>query len=274
MRPLIIDSFAGGGAFEGIGVGADKPAPYTYSTTCSRPSEDMCLQSLSKPRAGELTNNISGISVFSAVSKSSPYLLLTHNKHLLVVTASECVKYASKASVLSFKSLKDPIIFCVQSNDYSCTYHDDCEQKSNQKSCYFIHFNFARDLALSGWRIARIEFEARDLGALFGRRRVFILTSTCLPQLEVAWQAGPSEIERVARAADARGAWDPRVLGALRVDARSAREMKRSESRIRRERIEVLGDSNPPEMMEVVAACIARAAALAPNSTEGRSDCA
>ena len=122
--------------------------------------------------------------------------------------------------------------------------------------------NVAADLAGSGWHSARLEFEAGDVGADFPRRRVFILACTSLPRLEIAWSAGPSEIDRVARSADARGTWNPRVLGALRVDARSAGEMERSESRMRRERIEALGDSNPPEMAEVLAGCIARAAGL------------
>lgn len=114
----------------------------------------------------------------------------------------------------------------------------------------------ARDLAHSGWHSARLEFEARNVGTPYERRRVFILACTSLPRLAVAWQAGPSEIERVARAADARGAWDPSVLRSLRVDARSAGEMERSESRLRTERIEALGDSNPPEMAEVIAGCL------------------
>lgn len=121
----------------------------------------------------------------------------------------------------------------------------------------------ASDLAGAGWHNARLEFEAGDVGADFPRRRVFIVACTSLPRLEIAWSAGPSEVERVARAADARGAWNPRVLGALRVDARSAGEMERSESRLRRERIEALGDSNPPEMMEVIAGCIHAASSLA-----------
>lgn len=127
--------------------------------------------------------------------------------------------------------------------------------------------NVAGDLAGAGYHTARLEFEARNLGAPFERRRVFILAGSSLPRLEIAWQAGPSEIERVARAADARGAWDPSVLRALRVDARSAGEMERSESRLRVERIEALGDSNPPEMAEVVAGCIARAIGAPPPSS-------
>lgn len=116
--------------------------------------------------------------------------------------------------------------------------------------------NVARDLAGAGYHTARLEFEAGDVGAPFERRRVFILASPGEARLAVAWSSGPSAIERVARSAAARGAWNPSVVGALRVDARSAGEMDRPESRIRRERIEALGDSNPPEMAEVIALCL------------------
>jgi site-specific DNA-cytosine methylase len=117
--------------------------------------------------------------------------------------------------------------------------------------------NVARDCASLGYHTARLEFEARDVGAPFERRRVFILACSSLSRLEVAWKAGPSAIERVKRAADARGSWNAGQLRALRVDARSAGEMDRGRSRGRIERIEALGDSNPPEMMEVVGLCIA-----------------
>lgn len=116
----------------------------------------------------------------------------------------------------------------------------------------------ASDLSGHGFHVARSEFEARDVGAPYPRRRVYLIACTSLPRLEIAWQSIPSEIERVARAADARGAWNPDQLAALRVDARSAGEMDRSRSRGRRERIEALGDSNPPEMAEVIGRAIAR----------------
>jgi DNA (cytosine-5)-methyltransferase 1 len=117
----------------------------------------------------------------------------------------------------------------------------------------------AGDLSGAGYHVARLEFEARDLGAPFERRRVFIVACTSLPRLEVAWSTRSSAVERVTRAAHARGAWDPRVLGTLRVDAFSAGEMERPESRYRRERIEALGDSNPPEMAEVIGRMITAA---------------
>lgn len=114
----------------------------------------------------------------------------------------------------------------------------------------------AEGLREHGWHTARVEFEARDCGAPYPRRRVFILAGTSLPRLAVAWSAVPSEIERAKRAANARGDWDPDQLAAIRVDALSAGEMDRSVSRLRRERIEALGDSNPPVMMEVIGRAI------------------
>jgi site-specific DNA-cytosine methylase len=110
----------------------------------------------------------------------------------------------------------------------------------------------AEDLSRHGFHVARVEFAASDVGADYPRRRVFLLACASLPRLEIAWRSVPSEIERVARSADARGTWNPDQLAALRVDARSAGEMDRGRSRGRRERIEALGDSNPPEMAEVI----------------------
>lgn len=117
-----------------------------------------------------------------------------------------------------------------------------------------------RDLSRAGYHTARFEFAASDVRAPYPRRRVYILACTSLPRLEVAWAAGPSAIERVARAADARADWDSYQLAALRVDAWSAGEMDRSRSRGRRERIEALGDSNPPAMAEVIGHMLAAGA--------------
>ena len=123
--------------------------------------------------------------------------------------------------------------------------------------------NVSGDLARAGYHTARFEFEARDVGSPYERRRVFILACTSLPRLEVAWAAGPSSIERVARAADARGTWDPSFLRTVPVDARSAGEFGKA-SRERIEWIEALGDSNPPEMAEVIAHMILASQEIAP----------
>jgi DNA (cytosine-5)-methyltransferase 1 len=108
------------------------------------------------------------------------------------------------------------------------------------------------DLSEAGRHVARIEFGACDIGAPYLRRRVFLVACTSLPRLEIAWRAIPSAIERVKRAANARGDWDPRKLETIPVDARSAGE----HGNIRKEMIEALGDSNPPHMAEVIGRAI------------------
>ena len=114
----------------------------------------------------------------------------------------------------------------------------------------------ADDLCVLGYHNSRIEFAACDVGAPYPRRRVFILASPSLPRLEVAWRSVAPAIESVKRSANARTEWDADKLGALRVDARSAGEMDKSRSRERKERIEALGDSNPPHMAEVIGRAI------------------
>jgi DNA (cytosine-5)-methyltransferase 1 len=115
----------------------------------------------------------------------------------------------------------------------------------------------ADSLARAGYHAARAEFEARDIGAPYPRRRVFIVASPSLPRLEIAWRSIPSAIEGVQRAADARGDWNADQLASLPLDARSAGEFDRGPaSRERREWIEALGDSNPPHMAEVIGRAI------------------
>ncbi|MBM9400345.1 DNA cytosine methyltransferase [Gluconacetobacter azotocaptans] len=117
----------------------------------------------------------------------------------------------------------------------------------------------AADLSGYGFHVSRVEFAACDLGAPYIRRRVFVLASTSLSRLEIAWKAVPRQIERVARSAHARGSWNADRLATLRVDAQSAGELDRGRSLNRRKRIEALGDSNPPEMMEVIGHAIVQA---------------
>jgi site-specific DNA-cytosine methylase len=114
----------------------------------------------------------------------------------------------------------------------------------------------AGDLSRAGRHVARFEFGACDVGAPYLRRRVFLVAGTSLPRLAIARDALAPAIECVARAADARGDWDPDQLAALPVDARAAGEMERGASRARRERIEALGDSNPPHMAEAIGCAI------------------
>ena len=103
------------------------------------------------------------------------------------------------------------------------------------------------DLSRTGRHVARFEFGACDVGAPYIRRRVYILACTSLPRLEIAWQAGPSAIERVKRAAASRGDWNPCSIPAFDLDTWRTEDVHE-----RRERIEALGDSNPPAMAEVI----------------------
>lgn len=115
------------------------------------------------------------------------------------------------------------------------------------------------DLSRAGRHVARFEFGACDIGAPYLRRRVFLVACTSLPRLALARSALASAVECVKRAADARGDWHTDKLRTLRVDARSAGEMERTASRLRRERIEALGDSNPPHMAEVIGIAVSSA---------------
>lgn len=116
----------------------------------------------------------------------------------------------------------------------------------------------ACSLSNAGRHVARFEFGACDVGAPYLRRRVFLVACTSLPRLEIARQSIARAIDETKRAADARGDWDADQLAALPVDARSACEFDQGPaSRERRERIEALGDSNPPHMAEAIGRAIA-----------------
>lgn len=112
------------------------------------------------------------------------------------------------------------------------------------------------DLSRIGFHSARLEFGACDVGAPYIRRRVFILACASLSRLEIAWQAGPSAIDQVKRAADARGTWSPDKLKSIRVVDRAPHKLDPD----RQARIEALGDANPPEMAEVIGHCLLAAA--------------
>lgn len=110
------------------------------------------------------------------------------------------------------------------------------------------------DLCSSGYHVSRLEFGANDLGAPYLRRRVYFLACTSLSRLQVSWQARPSAIDRAKRAAAARGDWDTSSIPAFDLDAWRTEDVHE-----RRERIEALGDSNPPAMAEVIGHMLAAA---------------
>jgi site-specific DNA-cytosine methylase len=112
-------------------------------------------------------------------------------------------------------------------------------------------------LSGAGRHVARFEFGACDVGAPYIRRRMFLVACTSLPRLEIARKSLARAIDETKRAANARGDWDPDQLAAIPVDARSAGEFDQgAASRARRDRIEALGDSNPPHMAEVIGRAI------------------
>jgi DNA (cytosine-5)-methyltransferase 1 len=105
----------------------------------------------------------------------------------------------------------------------------------------------ATDLTTAHYHVAQFEFGANDVGAPYLRRRVFLVASPGLQRLALARRALPSQIERVKRAAVARGDWDPDSIPSFGMDTWRAEGIHE-----RRERIEALGDSNPPHMTEVL----------------------
>lgn len=111
-----------------------------------------------------------------------------------------------------------------------------------------------RHLSRSGYHVARFVFGADAVGAPYPRRRVYLIACTSMPRLEIAWQAGPSAIERAKRTAVARGDWDPDTIPAFGLDT-----WRFEEPADRKEMIEALGDSNPPAMAEVIGYMIADA---------------
>lgn len=113
------------------------------------------------------------------------------------------------------------------------------------------------DLATAGYHVSRVEFSAYDLGAPYQRRRVYTMGCASLPRLEVAWKSIPEQVDYVKRTAASRNDWGTDQLGVLPVVARIAGDVDSGyRSAARRRRIEALGDSNPPQMAEVIGRAI------------------
>jgi site-specific DNA-cytosine methylase len=120
------------------------------------------------------------------------------------------------------------------------------------------------DLSQAGYHVARFEFGASDVGAPYPRRRVYLIACTSLSRLEIAWQTGPSAIDRAKRAAMARGDWHPDTIPTFDLDTWRTEDVHE-----RRERVEALGDSNPPAMAEVIGYMLAfRAIAAQPEGSQ------
>lgn len=113
----------------------------------------------------------------------------------------------------------------------------------------------AGDLEELGYHVARLQLAASDFGAPHIRRRLFLLAHRDLSRLQVARAARSSAIERLQRGAVAGNPWSAGVPRGLRVADGVPGGLDR------RERIEAVGDSNPPIMMTAIGLCIRAAEA-------------
>jgi DNA (cytosine-5)-methyltransferase 1 len=111
------------------------------------------------------------------------------------------------------------------------------------------------DLSHAGYFTGRFEFGAHDVGAPYIRRRVYVVAFASLSRLEIAGAAFARAIDQAKRSAASRGDWDPDSIPAFGVDSWRSEGVDE-----RRERIEALGDSNPPAMAEAIGYMIAEAA--------------
>lgn len=121
------------------------------------------------------------------------------------------------------------------------------------------------DLSDAGFFTGRFEFGAHDVGAPYIRRRVYLAAFPSLSRLEIARAALPCAIDRAKRAAVARGDWDPDSIPAFGMDAWRSEGVHE-----RRERIEALGDCNPPAMAEAIGYMLTEVFAPAGGKEAGR----
>lgn len=109
----------------------------------------------------------------------------------------------------------------------------------------------SRDLGRTGYVASWVDLSAFDAGAPHTRRRRFCLAHTDLSRLAVAVAA----VERAKGRTPDRHPWDTAYAGTVGVAERLPRQLERH----RRRRIMALGDSNPPQMMQVIGAAIVAA---------------
>lgn len=98
-----------------------------------------------------------------------------------------------------------------------------------------------------GWACQWDGFSAYDLGATHIRRRRFAIAHRNRTRLESAWSRKSSTIKFIKRIASARRPWVLPYTGAVRMADGIPGGLDRQE------RIEAIGDSNPPAMMAVIA---------------------
>ncbi len=110
------------------------------------------------------------------------------------------------------------------------------------------------DLAGAGYGVKWLGLSAAGLGAPHLRRRRFALAHRDHERLEIAWQAGPREAERIKRGAADGNPWRAPVPRTLRVADGVPGGLDR------KKRIMAIGDSNPPVMLTVIGRAILEAA--------------
>ena len=116
------------------------------------------------------------------------------------------------------------------------------------------------DLEVDGFAVRRLDLSAWDVGADHPRPRMFALAHRDLSRLEVAWQAGPREADRIARGAIDGNPWLSGPPRGLRVADGVPGGMD-GYSLNRQRRIEAIGDSNPPALMTAIGRAILEAEA-------------
>ncbi len=106
------------------------------------------------------------------------------------------------------------------------------------------------DLEDLGYHVSRVVLSAASLGGPHLRRRVFLIANRDLSRLEIAGAAIPPTVDLLSRRAATGNPWGAGVPGTLRVADGVPGRVDR------RERIEAIGDSNPPIMMTVIGTAI------------------
>ncbi|MBM9401599.1 DNA cytosine methyltransferase [Gluconacetobacter azotocaptans] len=111
------------------------------------------------------------------------------------------------------------------------------------------------DLEATGRRVRRLDLTAFGLGAPHTRPRMFAIAHCDVSRLEIAWQAGSREADRIARGTASGNVWISGPPRGLRV-ADGIPGGLDGYSVGRQRRIEAIGDSNPPAMMTAIGRAI------------------
>lgn len=106
MRPLIIDSFAGGGACEGIRAVLDWQPYGMNSRPCVCPSDQTVRHALANLRLGMLRIRLDGSRAFACSLTTAPRSVCCQTKHWLQCDESGKIKLPSLHSLHRFVFLR------------------------------------------------------------------------------------------------------------------------------------------------------------------------